>query len=452
MEQINLSWEPPERSVFSVADLTARIRGLLWNEIGLVWVGGEISGTKVYPSGHIYFTLKDERAQVRCVCFKTNARLLRCKPQDGMAVVARGRIDVFEARGEYQLQVESLEPQGAGALQMAFEQLKKKLAAEGLFETSRKRALPRYPVRIGIVTSPTGAVIRDMVQVLGRRFPGLGIRLYPAQVQGPGSIEAVVEGLDYFSRSGWAQVVIAGRGGGSLEDLWTFNEERVARAIARCRVPVISAVGHETDFTIADFVADLRAPTPSAAAEMVICTRQQVLDQLAGVRQKLVQGMRFRLARASARLHQQGLDRATADVHRLLGRAQQRVDELEYRARERVRAALESRRRRRQALESRLRAQDLRLRLADGRRRMEAAATALAQHLDRRLSDGRSRVESLAAQLAHLSPLGVLERGYAIVQWPDGRVVRDAAETPAGSDLGVRLQRGRLGVRVTESG
>src|SRR6202140_4623706 len=288
MEQMALAWGPT-RKTFTVAELSARIRDLLGSEFDDVWVAGEISGCKMATSGHCYFTLKDQEAQVRCVCFRTSLRYLKFKPQDGVAVLARGRIDVYEARGEYQLLVEALEPQGHGALQFAFEQLKKKLAAEGLFEAGRKREIPRLPRRIGIVTSPTGAVIGDITQILSRRFPGLHIRLYPALVQGEGSVEAVVRGLEYFSSSKWPDVVIVARGGGSLEDLWTFNEEAVARAIAACSVPVISAVGHATDYTIADFVADLRAPTPSAAAEMVVCTRDELFDRIAAARAKAVQ-------------------------------------------------------------------------------------------------------------------------------------------------------------------
>src|SRR6266576_4398220 len=279
MEQFVLQFGPERRSL-TVSELNAAIRGLLDREFSDIWVSGEISGTKLATSGHYYFTLKDAEAQLRCVCFKSTARFWKFKPQDGIAVLARGRIDVYEARGEYQLLVEHLEPQGLGALQLAFERLKKKLAAEGLFAAERKRPLPRFPRRIGIVTSPRGAAVADMVQILARRFPGLHIRLYPALVQGEGSVEEVVRGIEYFSRTKWPDVVIVGRGGGSLEDLWTFNEEAVARAIAACSVPVISAVGHETDVTIADFVADLRAPTPSAAAELVVPTRAALLEQV----------------------------------------------------------------------------------------------------------------------------------------------------------------------------
>jgi exodeoxyribonuclease VII large subunit len=242
MEQMALAWGPT-RKTFTVAELSARIRDLLGSEFDDIWVAGEISGSRTPASGHCYFTLKDREAQVRCVCYRTSLRYLKFKPRDGVAVLARGRIDVYEARGEYQLLVEALEPQGHGALQFAFEQLKKKLAMEGLFDAGRKRGIPRLPRRIGIVTSPTGAVIGDMTQILSRRFPGLHIRLYPALVQGEGSIEAVVRGIQYFSDNKWADVLIVARGGGSLEDLWTFNEEAVARAIAASSVPVISAVG-----------------------------------------------------------------------------------------------------------------------------------------------------------------------------------------------------------------
>ncbi len=290
-------WEPggtqlsfrleTERRIYDVGELNAAIRNVFTANFRDIWVAGEVSGSKAASSGHLYFSLKDASGQVRCVLFKGTARWLKFRPQDGIQVLARGSVEVYEPRGEYQLIIEQLELQGAGALQLAFEQLKKKLEAEGLFAAGRKRALPRLPRRIGIVTSPTGAVIRDMVHVLRRRFPGLHIRLYPSLVQGEGSAEQISRGLEFFSNQPWADVVILARGGGSLEDLWSFNEERVARAIAASSVPVISAIGHETDFTIADFVADLRAPTPSAAAELVICTRDSLLEQFAAARDRL---------------------------------------------------------------------------------------------------------------------------------------------------------------------
>jgi len=446
-QQLGLVFEP-ERHIYRVAELNAAIRSLLEKEFGDIWVAGEISGVKLSTAGHYYFTLKDDSGQLQCVCFKGTARYLKFKPQDGVAVLARGHIDVYEPRGTYQLMVEALEPQGLGALQLAFEQLKRKLAAEGLFEEARKRPLPRLPRRIGIVTSPTGAVIRDMLNILERRFPGLHIRLYPALVQGAGSVEAVCEGIEYFSNSGWADVVIVARGGGSIEDLWTFNEEAVARAIASCRTPVISAVGHETDFTIADFVADKRAPTPSAAAELVVCTRAELLESIATAVGKLHQSVRYRLAEWRNRLSERGVDRVSRLLHRRIAGYMQRVDENEYRLREVTRAVLETARKRWQDLEMRLRRQDLRLRLAGGRRRLESAEASSRQAIALILAQARRRLEPLAAQLRQLSPLRVLDRGYAIVQDASGHVLKDATETKPQADLTVRLSKGRLEVLV----
>ncbi len=449
MEQIALDFA--ERRVWTVAALTAAIGEVLGREFPDLWVAGEISGVRLANSGHYYFTLKDGEAQIRCVCYRLAARYLRFKPQDGVAVLARGRLDVYAPRGEYQLIVDALEPQGLGALQLAFEQLKKKLAEEGLFDATRKRPLPKYPGRIGIVTSLDGAVIRDMLQVLGRRFPGLHVRIFPAQVQGPGSAEEVIRALDWFSASGWPDVVIVARGGGSLEDLWTFNEEAVARAIARSKVPVISAIGHETDYTIVDFVADVRAPTPSAAAEIVIPPRQQLLGQIAAARGRLEQAIRYRLAQCGRRLHELGIDRPAHILQRLMGRRQQRLDELEGRLRERWRQRLAVRRSRWQELESRLRRQDLRLRLAEARRRLEILTRRTQQGVQLRLARLRAHLEALRAELGHLSPLAVLERGYAIVRDPEGRVVRDARSAAPGALLHILLARGRLRARVTES-
>ena len=442
----------PARRVYPVSELNAAIRGTLEREFPDVWVSGEISGVKLATSGHYYFTLKEREAQLRAVAFRSAHRYWKFKPQDGLAVLARGRIDVFEARGEYQLIVEVLEPQGHGALQLAFEQLKKALAAEGLFEPGRKRALPRYPRRIGIVTSPRGAVISDMVQILARRFPGLHIRLFPALVQGEGSVDEICRGLDYFSRGGWAELVILARGGGSLEDLWSFNEEAVARAIARCAVPVVSAVGHETDVTIADFVADLRAPTPSAAAEMIVCTRQELLDRIAGCRQKLQHAVRYRFAMLARRLQQQGIERPLGLLHRAIGRQAQRVDELEFRLRDRLRTRIERYARTQRSLATRLRHFDLRPRLAADRRRLDRAHAAAAQSVRWQLARRRGKVEQLAAKLSQLSPLRILERGYAIVTNESGAIVKESAAAPEGSEIHVRLARGGLDAHVTKRG
>ncbi|HUJ49671.1 MAG TPA: exodeoxyribonuclease VII large subunit [Bryobacteraceae bacterium] len=450
MEQMAMAWGALHQT-YTVAELTAAIRGLLGAEFGDIWVSGEISGARTVSSGHCYFTLKDRDAQLRCVAFRASLRYLKFKPQDGVAVLARGRIDVYDARGEYQLLVEALEPQGHGALQFAFEQLKKKLAGEGLFDAARKRPLPRVPRRIGIVTSPTGAVIRDIIEILTRRFPGLHVRLYPAAVQGDGSAEAVARALQYFSQSSWPEVVILARGGGSLEDLWTFNEESVARAIAASRAPVISAIGHETDYTIADFVADLRAPTPSAAAELVISTREQLLDQTGALEHKLVQALRYRLAMEARRLHQQGVERAAALLHRNIGRLQQRIDDLTYRLRDRMSALSSAQRRQLEQWTARLRSLDLRLRFASARRRAEAVEAALVQLSRLRLTRARGRLDQSTAHLTQLSPLKILERGYAIVTNESGRLVREPAQAPQGSAIEVRLARGRIAARVVES-
>jgi len=450
MEQFVLQFGP-ERRVVTVSELNAAIRDILDREFSGIWVSGEISGVKLASSGHFYFTLKDAEAQLKCVCFRSTARFLKFKPQDGVAVLARGRIDVYEARGEYQLQVEALELQGHGALQFAFEQLKKKLSAEGLFEQARKRSLPRFPSRIGIVTSRRGAVISDMIHILSRRFPGLHVRVYPAQVQGPGSIEEVTRGLRYFSRIPWAEVVIVARGGGSLEDLWTFNEEAVARAIVASSPPVISAIGHETDFTIADFVADLRAPTPSAAAELVVRTREEILDQIASIHHRLIQRMRYRTAMAWARLRQQGVDRGHSLLHRAIGRRLQRIDDLQYRLRERMRLALDSRVRATQSLTTRVRYYDPRPRLGRDRSRHESARAELVQSIQLQLARRRRRLDSLEAKLSQLSPLAILNRGYAIVTGADGHILMDAAAAPEGSAIDVRLARGRLHAEVRDS-
>jgi exodeoxyribonuclease VII large subunit len=450
-QQFDLGFELfPEKRVYTVSELNGAIRATLDDEFSDIRVTGEISGLKLAASGHYYFTLKERDSQVRAVAFRSAHRFWKFKPQDGMAVLARGRIDVYEARGEYQLLVELLEPQGLGALQLAFERLKKKLAAEGLFDAARKRPLPRYPRRIGIVTSPRGAAIADMVQILTRRFPGLHIRLYPALVQGEGSVEEVCRGIEYFSRKGWPDVLIVGRGGGSLEDLWTFNTEGVARAIAGCPVPVISAVGHETDVTIADFVADLRAPTPSAAAEMAVCTREELLDRIAAARAKAAQGARYRIAMLERRLRQQGIDRALGILHRRVGRGLQSIDEQEFRLREHTRARLERDERRRRSLEDRLRRFDIRPRLAIGHRRMDAAHNAAVQVMRARIANDQNRLGQLAAKLSQLSPLRVLERGYAIVSNANG-IVKNADEAPANSSIRVRLAKGGLDAVVEKS-
>src|SRR5579863_8306256 len=395
----------PQRRVWKVSELTECLAELLERAFRDIWIEGEVSNYRAAQSGHLYFTLKDSRSQIRCVCFRDQARTLKFRPEDGLHITVRGSLGVYEVRGEYQVYVTHIEPVGLGALQLAFEQLKKKLQEEGLFDEARKKPLPVLPRCIGVVTSSTGAAIRDILRVLKRRFANVHVQLYPVKVQGEGAAGEIVAGLRYFNRAKFADVVIVARGGGSLEDLWAFNEETVARAIAASAVPVISGVGHETDFTIADFVADLRAPTPSAAAEIVICPREQIFDQLSVFDHKLLQATRYRLAMAARALHERGVERASALVHRNVGRLQQRVDELNYRMRGRAQSAASAPRKRFEDLTARLRSQDLRLRISRARRRLEAADTAAGQLIHLRLTRAHGRLNPLNAHLTQLSPL-----------------------------------------------
>jgi exodeoxyribonuclease VII large subunit len=450
MEQYALGFVP-ERRIWTLREVSDALRSMLDRSFTNIWLSGEISSTKLVPSGHCYFTLKDADAQIKCVCWKLSYWRLKFKPKDGVQVLIRGRIDIYELRSEYQFVVEAIEPQGHGALQLAFEELKKKLLADGLFEAARKRPLPRFPSRIGIVSSARGAVISDFIEILSRRFPGLHVRLFPARVQGAGSIEDVCRGLQFFGQTRWAQLTVIARGGGSLEDLWTFNEEAVARAIAASPIPVVSAIGHETDVTIADFVADLRAPTPSAAAEMIVCTRQELLDRIEGCRLQARRAMHYRLAVLARRLHEQGIDRAQALLHRSLARRTQRVDEATERLRAGIRRQLANRGRARRDLEEKLRYFDLRPRLRRDRDRLGTASAGVAAVMQRSMTARRQRLDLLTTKLTQLDPRLVLSRGYAIVLNEENRIVRTAADAPAGSEVRVLLERDSLNAEVTAS-
>jgi exodeoxyribonuclease VII large subunit len=446
--QMKLSLEA-ERRIFQVKELNAAVQNLFEVEFRNIWVLGEISGCRIAGSGHTYFSLKDEQSQIKCALFKGSARFARFKPQDGLWVMARGSLEVYEPRGEYQLIVDLLEPQGAGALQLAFEQLKKKLSADGLFNAERKKPLPKLPRRIGVVTSPAGAVIRDILHVLERRFQGIHVRIYPAQVQGEGSMEQVCAGLKHFSERKWADVVIIARGGGSLEDLWTFNEETVARAIAASHVPVISAIGHETDFTIADFVADYRAPTPSAAAEIVIRTRDSVEEQIMGCRAKAVQALRYRLLLAARDLRERGIEKAAAVLHRNLMKRAQGTDDFEHELRHIIRANIEVRTRRLSDLTRGLQANDLRLRFAQQGQHLNQLYGRLRNAAGTLLWQSRRKFETLHLRLEQLSPLAVLARGYAIVEKTTGEILRSSSKADLDEQLRIRLHTGEIDAVVT---
>ncbi len=436
------------RRIYSVTALTQEIRRLLEPRFPDVWVEGEVSNFRAAGSGHLYFTLKDATAQLRVVCFRNQARYLKFKPQDGVSLIARGSLSVYEPRGEYQLVAEYLEPAGLGALQLAFEQLKQKLAAEGLFDAARKKPLPLLPKTIGVVTSPSGAVIRDILRVLKRRFHNVNILLYPARVQGEGAAQEIVEGIRYFNRSGTAEVLIVARGGGSIEDLWAFNEEIVARAIAASRLPVISAVGHETDYTIADFVADLRAPTPSAAAELVVRRRQDFEADLKDRERRMGQTMRLRFSEFRRRLTELAMHHAFQTISTRLAARAQRIDEIEtgldrglY---ERVRHAREKW----LHVSSGILRFDFHGLVDLSRGRLGEIEVKLYTALARYLDERQNRVAHFEAVLRERNPLVILGRGYSIARTADGTILRDAADAEVGSGINVKLARGELDATV----
>lgn len=443
MSQLQFNLQP-ERQVYSVGDLTARIRDLLIKNFTGILVKGEISNCRQAPSGHIYFTLKDERAQVRCVFFKQQQRGMKFRPEDGLQVMVRGSISVYEARGEYQIYVESLEPAGRGALQLAFEQLKQRLEAEGLFDPRRKRPLPLLPSRIGLITSPVGAAVRDVVRILRRRFPNLHLTLYPVRVQGGGAAEEIVQALEYFSNKPTADVILLVRGGGSLEDLWSFNEEIVARAIAASAIPVIAGVGHETDFTIADFVADVRASTPSAAAELVVKTRQEFDKHVLDLQETLGSLVRYRLLELSRRVHELASRRGFRRPLDLLRQRRQRADELTSRLATGLRGKLELSRRRCTAAHLRVRAFDFRAKMGSLRLQVQSRGHDFGVRAERLLRAKRERWERLTLQLDERSPLSLLERGYAIATDAAGNVLRDSAQVAIGDNVNIQLHRGNL--------
>ena len=438
----------PERKVWSVSEITARIRGLLERDFQNIWIEGEVSNFREAQSGHLYFTLKDANAQIRCVCFKSTARLLKFRPQDGLHITVRGSLSVYEQRGEYQIYAEHIEPVGLGALQLAFDQLKSKLSAEGLFAAERKKPLPLLPLRIGLITSPAGAAVRDILRILRRRFPNLRITLYPVRVQGDGAAGDVVEALRYFNRVRNVDVLILTRGGGSLEDLWAFNEESVARAIAASAIPTISAIGHETDFTIADFVADLRAPTPSAAAEIVVRTRQEFSRHIGQLRQQMSQQMRYRLLECRHRLQELTTHPGFRRLEDLLRQHTQQLDDLGARLGQSLGERLVRARQRFERAETRVRSFDLRAKIRALGERLAHRTGELEARIDRHLLAQRQRLERVRLQLEERSPLRVLERGYAIVYDEAGNVVRATDQVSVGDAVAVQLARGRLTAEV----
>jgi len=451
--------EPPApsavegRRILTVSELNGRIRTLLEERFFEIWVEGELSNCKVWTTGHMYFTLKDAHAQIRGVMFRSALRMLRFTPQDGLRVVARGRISVYDPKGEYQILCEHLEPEGLGALQLAFDQLKQRLNTEGLFDPGRKRALPALPRKIGIVTSLDGAAVRDIIKVLRRRYTNAHIVIRPTRVQGEGAALDIMRGIAAIGKVPGVDVVIIGRGGGSIEDLWAFNEEVVARAIAGCPVPTISAVGHETDVTIADFVADLRAPTPSAAAEMVVSRKDDFCAGIDRLSQRLTTAMTTRVHRLESRLRTLQARPGYAGLPGRVAMRGRHAADLTHELRRAMRAQLAAREKVHQAFQSKLERFDLRRRMADVRTRLVAADGQLLAAVARRRHAYDSQLRSAAARLESLSPLAVLGRGYAVC-WNEDRtrVIRDAAAIEKGERVRVTLERGELECDVSGHG
>ncbi|MBZ5656741.1 MAG: exodeoxyribonuclease VII large subunit [Acidobacteriia bacterium] len=447
-DQLGFQFRAPERHIWTVRALVSAVRSLVERQYSDCWVEGEISNLRIPDSGHLYFTLKEESAQVRVVMFRSSARLLRFRPENGLHVTVRGRITVYEERGELQISAEFMEPQGAGALQLAFEQLKAQLQAEGLFDASRKKTIPALPQRIGIITSPQGAALRDILNILARRHHSANVLIYPAQVQGDAGAVEVTAGVRHFNRSRSVEVIIIARGGGSVEDLAAFNHEGLARAVAASEIPVISAIGHETDFTIMDFVADLRAPTPSAAAELVIRSRQEIEAQADELHRRLERAVRYRLLMARQELTQRAQHGAFGRVMDGINRRQQKLDDQRFRLEKAQRQILERWRRRWEGASSAVRHYDARHRLAAVRQRLDAEVAKLGAAANARLLANRALLDRRMASLEALSPVAILNRGYALVFDANGRLVKDAAQLHVGDEVFARLARGRVRARV----
>ena len=417
--------------IYTVSEVTRMIKMELESAFPLLWVEGEVSNFHRHQSGHLYFTLKDERSQLRAVMFRSEAQKVPFELEDGLQIISRGRINVYEPRGEYQLLVEVVEPKGKGALQLAFEQLKEKLKKEGLFDAKFKKKLPLLPKKVGVVTSPRGAAIVDILRTLERRFARLHILIYPVKVQGEGAADEIVEGIDYLGHLPDIDVIIVGRGGGSIEDLWAFNEEKVARSIFRCPIPIISAVGHEIDFTIADFVADIRASTPSVAAEMVIEKEQSFKDRIENLEKRMIHDQKYFLQERRHEVLSLTHHRAFQNMRVMLLNLEQKVDELETKAWNAIRDM------QRKIAEDKSRAILL-------EERMRGTLRGILQHFE-------AQWERFSAQLHNLSPLNILKQGYALC-WRDGGqfLIRRIDEVKKEEEVTVSFYKGEFNCLVKE--
>ena len=448
-DQLGFSFKAPDRRVWAVRDLVAALRTSMEREYGDIWVEGEISNFRAHDSsGHLYFTLKDKDSQIRAVMFRSQARLLRFRPEDGMQVILRGRATIYEVRGELQLSAEYLEPKGAGALQIAFEQLKAKLEAEGLFDSQRKKPIPALPRCIGIVTSPQAAALKDILNILRRRHHSANLLIYPAQVQGEAAPTEVSAGIKFFNRAKSVDVIIVARGGGSAEDLAAFNHEGLARTVAASAIPIISAVGHETDFTILDFVADLRAPTPSAAAELVIRSRQEIEEQAESLKLRLARAVRYRLLIAKQTLTQAAQQGAFARMMGGIQQRQQKLDDLIFRLQKSEGRLIEQHRRRWERASAAVRHYDARRMLAGIRKDLNTHTSTITAAMREALLRKKSQLGQIEHQLRALSPMAILDRGYALVFDASGKLVKASTQVEPGDQISARLARGSLSARV----
>jgi exodeoxyribonuclease VII large subunit len=436
-----------QRKIHSVYDITSEIKRSL-DGMGILWIQGEISNFKRHTSGHLYFSLKDSRAQIKVAFFKNNNMYLKFRPEDGMEVVVRGRLSVYEPRGDYQVIVEYMEPVGLGSLQLAFDQLKEKLRKEGLFDDAHKVPLPLLPRKVGIVTSPTGAAIRDMLRILKRRNASLDVLLYPVKVQGQGAAEEIAAGIRCLNGRSDMDVIIIGRGGGSIEDLWAFNEEIVARAIYESELPLISAVGHEVDYTISDFVADLRAPTPSAAAEMVSGARDDLRMSVSSLRGRLSQAVRRGLERRRLYLERLAHNKAFTVAPNKIRDLQQRFDEGTLRLSQAMRRFTYEVRHRERVLFARLNALDLCRIILHKKDILAREYQGLTSAAKARLRHERARMELAVGKIDALSPLAILKRGFALCRDSKGVIVKRAADVATGDNVRVTLGSGELDCRI----
>lgn len=434
----------PEVKAYTISELNREIKGLLDIELGSIWVEGEISNLRTPFSGHSYFTLKDENSQLRAVLFKGRKSLVRFEMADGQQVLAKGRITVYEPRGEYQVIVEYMEPKGLGALQKAFEQLKERLFKEGLFDEKHKKPIPFLPTKIGLVTSSTGAAIRDILQILDRRFPNIGVIIAPVKVQGEGAAREIAAAVQDLNAHGEVDVLVVGRGGGSLEDLWAFNEEVVARAVFESRIPVISAVGHEIDFTISDFAADLRAPTPSAAAELVVPEKTELMGNLSSLRNSLIQAMKHKVEIQEAKLDKLRHRRILREPGEIYNAIRQRVDNLTFELERAMQDIVKNRNFSLLNLSRSLELLSPLKKLKDFGERVDNLSKLLEEKIGYIIQSGRGELEKESRRLDALSPLATLSRGFSVCKTRDGQVLKNSGQVSAGDRINLRLSKGEL--------